>query len=102
MTNFKNTTMNAQKQFAFVFKDAKLKGDEVVLKQKLNLVNDSLSSNSKDIECLCISAMENFHEWLKTFLDKTVRDAEDSVYNYNTVRTEMDITTLMIAQNKQR
>ncbi|KAG4095500.1 hypothetical protein H8356DRAFT_1427104 [Neocallimastix lanati (nom. inval.)] len=40
--------------------------------------------------------MENFHEWLKTFLDKAIRDAEDSVYNYNNVRTEMDITTQMI------
>jgi len=28
------TTMNEQKQFAFVSKDAKLKGDEVVLKKK--------------------------------------------------------------------
>ena len=34
------TTMNIQKQYAFVSKDAKLKGDEVVLKQKLNLVSD--------------------------------------------------------------
>jgi len=31
------TTMNAQKQLVFVSKDAKLKGDEVLLKQKLNL-----------------------------------------------------------------
>jgi len=46
--------------------------------------------------------MENFHEWLKTFLDKAIRDAEDSVYNSNTVRTEMDITIQMIAQTKQR
>jgi len=46
--------------------------------------------------------MENFHEWLKTFLYKALLDAEDSVYNYNTVRTEMNITTQMIAQTKQR
>ncbi|KAG4084998.1 hypothetical protein H8356DRAFT_1344949 [Neocallimastix lanati (nom. inval.)] len=57
---------------------AKLKGDEVVLKQKLNLRNDSLNSNI------------------------AISDAEDSVYNYNTVRTEMDITTQMIAQTKQK
>jgi len=44
--------------------------------------------------------MENFHEWLKTFLDKAIRDAEDSIYNYNNVRTEMDITIQMIAQTK--
>ncbi|KAG4082004.1 hypothetical protein H8356DRAFT_1324164 [Neocallimastix lanati (nom. inval.)] len=69
-------------QFAFVSKDAKLKGDKVVLKQKLNLVSDSLSSNSKDIEYK--------------------RHAEGSVYNYNTVRIEMDITTQMIVQTKQK
>jgi len=44
--------------------------------------------------------MENFHEWLKTFLDKAIHDAEDSVYNYNNVRTEMDITTQIIVQTK--
>jgi len=44
--------------------------------------------------------MENFYEWLKTFLDKAIRDAEGFVYNYNNVRTEMDITTQMIAQTK--
>ncbi|KAL6632351.1 hypothetical protein U3516DRAFT_886274, partial [Neocallimastix sp. 'constans'] len=59
-------------------------------------------SNSKDIECLYFPAMENFHKCLKTFLDKAIRDSEDSVYNYNTVRIEMDITTQMIAQTKQR
>ncbi|KAG4085000.1 hypothetical protein H8356DRAFT_1344951 [Neocallimastix lanati (nom. inval.)] len=91
MINCMKTIMNAQKQFAFVSKDAKLKGDEVVLKQKLNLRNDSLNSTIK-----------NFHELLKTFLDIAIRDAEDSVYNYNTVRTEMDITTQMIAQTKQK
>jgi len=51
------TTMNIQKQYAFVSKDAKLKGDEVVC--------DSLSSSSKGIECLYLKALENFHEWLK-------------------------------------
>jgi molecular chaperone GrpE (heat shock protein) len=102
MINGMKTTMNAQKQFAFVSKDAKLKGDEAILKQKLNLVSDSLSSSSKDIECLYLPAMENFHEWLKIFLDKAIRDAEDSVSNYNTVRTEMDTATDMIAQTKQR
>jgi len=40
MINCMKTIMNAQKQFSFVSKDAKLKGDEVVLKQKLNLVSD--------------------------------------------------------------
>ena len=44
--------------------------------------------------------MENFHELLKTFLDKAIRDAEDSVYNYNNIRTKMDIITQMIAQTK--
>ncbi|KAL6632348.1 hypothetical protein U3516DRAFT_870049 [Neocallimastix sp. 'constans'] len=73
MINCMKTTMNIQKQYAFVSKDAKLKGDEVVC--------DSLSSSSKD---------------------KAVCDAEDSVYNYYNVRTEMDITTQMIAQTKQR
>jgi len=62
MINWMKITMNAQKQFAFVSKDAKLKGDKVVLKQKLNLVSDSLSSNSKDIECLYLTALENFHK----------------------------------------
>jgi len=38
----------------------------------------------------------------KTFLDKAICDDEDSVYNYYNVRTEMDITTQMIAQAKQR
>ncbi|KAG4097415.1 hypothetical protein H8356DRAFT_1425487 [Neocallimastix lanati (nom. inval.)] len=33
---------------------------------------------------------------IKTFLDKAIRDAEDSIYNYNNVRIEMDITTQMI------
>ncbi|KAL6593662.1 hypothetical protein U3516DRAFT_916669, partial [Neocallimastix sp. 'constans'] len=33
---------------------------------------------------------------------KAIRDAEDSVHNYNTYRIEMDITTQMIAQTKQR
>jgi len=56
------TTMNAQKQFDFVSKVAKLKEDEVVLKQKINLVSDSLSSNSKDIEFLYLPARKNFHE----------------------------------------
>jgi len=97
------TIMNAQKQFAFVSKEAKLKGDEVVLKQKLNLVSDLfLSSSSKDIDYLYLSTMENFQEWLETFLDKAIRDAEDSIYNYNTVRTKMDITTQMIAHTKQK
>jgi len=36
----------------------------------------------------------------KTFLDKAFRDAEDSFYNYNNVRTEMDITTQIIVQTK--
>ena len=55
--------MNVQKQFAFVSKDATLKVDEVVLNQKLNLVNDSLSSSSKDVEYLyLLPAMENLHE----------------------------------------
>ncbi|KAL6632350.1 hypothetical protein U3516DRAFT_735586 [Neocallimastix sp. 'constans'] len=63
-------------------------------------INYSLSSSSKDINYLYLPVMENFHEWLKTFLDKTIRDAEDPVYNYNNVRTEMDITTQMIAQTK--
>jgi len=95
------TIMNAQKQFAFVSKEAKLKGDEVVLKQKLNLVSDLfLSSSSKDIDYLYLSTMENFQEWLETFLDKAIRDTEDSIYNYNTVRTKMDITTQMIAHTK--
>jgi len=98
------TTMNKQKQFTIVSKDAKSKGDKVVLKKKkkkwINLVSYSLSSSSKDINYLYLPVMENFHEWLKTFLDKTIRDAEDPVYNYNNVRTEMDITTQMIAQTK--
>ncbi|KAG4097199.1 hypothetical protein H8356DRAFT_1425565 [Neocallimastix lanati (nom. inval.)] len=83
-------------QFAFVSKDAKLKGDKVVLKQKLNLVSDSLSSNSKDIECLYLTALEN------SINNKAIRHAEGSVYNYNTVRIEMDITTQMIVQTKQK
>ncbi|ORY21235.1 hypothetical protein LY90DRAFT_516223 [Neocallimastix californiae] len=101
MINCMKTIMNAQKQFAFVSKEAKLKGDEVVLKQKLNLVSDLfLSSSSKDIDYLYLSTMENFQEWLETFLDKAIRDTEDSIYNYNTVRTKMDITTQMIAHTK--
>ncbi|KAL6590230.1 hypothetical protein U3516DRAFT_886438, partial [Neocallimastix sp. 'constans'] len=75
---------------------AKLKGDKVVLKQKLNLVSDSLSSNSKDIECLYLTALEN------SINNKAIRHAEGSVYNYNTVRIEMDITTQMIVQTKQK
>ncbi|KAL6632771.1 hypothetical protein U3516DRAFT_734701 [Neocallimastix sp. 'constans'] len=50
-----------------------------------NLPFYSLSSSSKVIDYLYLPAMENFHEWLKTFLDKAIRDAEDSVYNYNNV-----------------
>ncbi|KAG4084992.1 hypothetical protein H8356DRAFT_1088329 [Neocallimastix lanati (nom. inval.)] len=109
MINCMKTTMNEQKRFAFVSKDAKSKGDKVVFKKKkkkkkkkkwINLVSYSLSSSSKDINYLYLPVMENFHEWLKTFLDKTIRDAEDPVYNYNNVRTEMDITTQMIAQTK--
>jgi len=69
-------------------------------KKRLNLVSYSLSSSSEDIDYLYWPAMENFHEWLKTFLDKAIRDAEDSIYNYNNVRTEMDITIQMIAQTK--
>jgi len=69
-------------------------------KKRINLVSYSLSSSSKDIDYLYLSAMENFHEWLKTFLDKAIHDAEDSVYNYNNVRTEMDITTQIIVQTK--
>jgi len=50
-------------------------------KKRLNLVSYSFSSSSKDIDYLYLPAMENFHELLKTFLDKGIRDAEDSVYN---------------------
>ncbi|KAG4082931.1 hypothetical protein H8356DRAFT_1436760 [Neocallimastix lanati (nom. inval.)] len=51
-----------------------------------NLPFYSLSSSSKVIDYKYLPAMENFHEWLKTFLDKAIRDAEDSVYNYNNVQ----------------
>ncbi|KAG4082929.1 hypothetical protein H8356DRAFT_1342884 [Neocallimastix lanati (nom. inval.)] len=60
MINCMKTTINEQKQFAF--------------EMKLNLVSYSLSSSSKDIDYLYLLAMENFHEWLKTFLDKTFLD----------------------------
>ncbi|KAG4081380.1 hypothetical protein H8356DRAFT_1425609 [Neocallimastix lanati (nom. inval.)] len=60
MINCMKTTMNEQKRFAFE-------------------INYSLSSSSKDINYLYLPVMENLHEWLKTFLDKTIRDAEDSV-----------------------
>ena len=69
-------------------------------KKRLNLVSYSLNSSSKDIDYLYLPAMENFHEQIKTFLDKAIRDAEDSIYNYNNVRIKMDITTQMIAQTK--
>ncbi|ORX51024.1 hypothetical protein BCR36DRAFT_326004 [Piromyces finnis] len=95
-------TMDAQKQFAVVSKDAKIKRDDTNLKKRLSLVSDALSSNSKDIECLYLPAMENFHDWLNTFLDKAIGDAEDSVNNYNNIRTEMDTINQIISQTKER
>ncbi|KAG4100393.1 hypothetical protein H8356DRAFT_1386807 [Neocallimastix lanati (nom. inval.)] len=52
MINCMKTIMNAQKQFSFVSKDAKLKGDEVVLKQKLNLVK------SQEYRCVTLILRE--------------------------------------------
>ncbi|KAL6631405.1 hypothetical protein U3516DRAFT_737462 [Neocallimastix sp. 'constans'] len=59
MINCMKTTMNEQKRFAF--------------DMKLNLVSYSFSSSSKDIDYLYLPAMENFHELLKTFLDKGIQ-----------------------------
>jgi len=102
MINGMKITMAAQQQFAMVSKDAKIKRDDTNLKKKLNLVSDSLSSNSKDIECLYLPAMENFYDWLKTFLDKAIGDAEESVSKYNNIRTEMDTIIQIIDQTKQK
>ncbi|KAG4095498.1 hypothetical protein H8356DRAFT_1427102 [Neocallimastix lanati (nom. inval.)] len=71
MINCMKTTMNEQKRFAFE-------------------INYSLSSSSKDINYLYLPVMENFHEWLKTFLDKAIRDAEDSVYIIIILSTEIN------------
>ncbi|KAG4102887.1 hypothetical protein H8356DRAFT_1359073 [Neocallimastix lanati (nom. inval.)] len=57
MINCMKTTMNEQKQFFFVSKDAKFKVDEV----------------KSYIDYLYLPAMENFHEWLKIFLDKAIQ-----------------------------
>jgi len=46
--------------------------------------------------------MENFHDWLKTFLNKAIDDAEVSVNNYNNIRTELDTINQIIAQTKER
>jgi len=96
------TTMNAQQQFAIVSKDAKIKRDDTNLKKKLTLISDALSSNSKDVECLYLPAMENFYDWLKTFLDKAITDAEESVNKYNNIRTEMDTIIQIIDQTKEK
>ncbi|KAG4084547.1 hypothetical protein H8356DRAFT_966152 [Neocallimastix lanati (nom. inval.)] len=96
------TTMNAQQQFSIVSKDAKIKRDDNNLKKKLTLISDALSSNSKDIECLYLPAMENFYDWLKTFLDKAITDAEESVTKYNNIRTEMDTIIQIIDQTKEK
>ena len=102
MINGMKQVMNAEQQFAVCSKDAKIKRDDTNLKKRLNLVSDSLNSNSKDIECLYLPAMENFYDWLKTFLDKAIGDAEDSVNNYNNVRTELDTINQIIAQTKEK
>jgi len=102
MINGMRITMDAEKQFSIVAKEAKIKRDDANLKKKLTLISDSLGSNSKDIECLYLPAMENFYDWLKTFLDKAIGDAEESVTKYNNVRTEMDTIIQIINQTKER
>jgi len=102
MINGMKTTMEAQQQFSVISKDAKIKRDDTNLKKKLSLISESLGSNSKDIECLYLPAMENFYDWLKTFLDKAISDAEESVIKYNNVRTEMDTISQIITQTKER
>jgi hypothetical protein len=102
MINGMKQVMEAEQHFAVVSKDAKIKRDDTNLEKKLTLVGDSLNSNSKDIECLYLPAMENFHEWLKTFLNKAIDDAEVSVNNYNNIRTELDTINQIIAQTKER
>jgi len=102
MINGMRITMDAEKQFSIVAKEAKIKRDDANLKKKLSLISDSLGSNSKDIECLYLPAMENFYDWLKTFLDKAIGDAEESVTKYNNVRTEMDTIIQIINQTKER
>ncbi|KAL6635591.1 hypothetical protein U3516DRAFT_734095 [Neocallimastix sp. 'constans'] len=62
-----------------------IENKKLPFKEQVN-AHYSLSSSSKVIDYLYLPAMENFHEWLKTFLDKAIRDAEDSVYNYNNVQ----------------
>jgi len=46
--------------------------------------------------------MENFYDWLKTFLDKAITDAEESVTKYNNIRTEMDTIIQIIDQTKEK
>jgi len=46
--------------------------------------------------------MENFHDWLKTFLSKAISDAESSVNTYNNVRTEMDTIIQIMNQTKDK
>ena len=87
------TTMNEQSDLPLYLKMQNQKEIKLFYEKKkkwINFVSYSLSSSSKDINYLYLPVMENFHEWLKTFLDKTIRDAEDSVYNYNNVRTEIN------------
>ncbi|ORX86821.1 hypothetical protein BCR32DRAFT_264712 [Anaeromyces robustus] len=102
MINGMRITMAAQQQFSIISKEAKIKRDDTDLKKKLSIIGDSLGSNSKDIECLYLPALENFHDWLKTFLDKAIGDAEESVNKYNNVRTELDTINQIIAQTKER
>jgi len=102
MINGMRTTMEAEQQFSLVSKEAKIKRDDTNLKKKLTLISDALSSNSKDVECLYLPAMENFHDWLKTFLSKAISDAESSVNTYNNVRTEMDTIIQIMNQTKDK
>ena len=65
MINCMKTTINEQKQFDFLSKDAKIKkrwSCFIKKKKRLNLVSYSLNSSSKDIDYLYLPAMENFHE----------------------------------------
>jgi len=95
-------TIEAEQSLSLLYTEESVREEkDVDLKLRYIKTGDAFNRDNKELSKYLIP-LKNYEEWLSTFLNKAIRDTEDTINLCNQVRIEIQIYGSSLADAKER
>ncbi|ORX64117.1 hypothetical protein BCR32DRAFT_298206 [Anaeromyces robustus] len=95
-------TIEAEQTLSILYSEESAKEEkDVDLRYRYSKSGDAFNRDNKELSKYLVP-LKNYEEWLSTFLNKAIRDTEDTIYNCNQARIEIQTYSSYLNDAKER